>query len=192
MYGNSRVPAIDPILWGRIVVPADIGRRERFRAIFRVLSLAAALFLFWLVLSGHYTPFLIVSGAIVSIVVAWLGVRSGYTDEEGHPVGYLLHGLAYWPWLVVEIAKSAFSVARIIVDPRLPISPRLIRTKASQRTAVGIATYANSITLTPGTITVEVNRRDQEFLVHALTAGTAADVAEGSMDRRVRSFEGGE
>lgn len=156
----------------------------------RIASLAAALFLFWLLLSGHYTPFLIASGLAVAIVVAVLGIRSGYADEEGHPVDYLLRGLAYWPWLIVEIAKSALSVARIIVDPKLPISPRLIRTKVSQRTAVGIATYANSITLTPGTITVEVNRRGQEFLVHALTEGSAAGVEEGTMDRRVTSFEG--
>jgi len=159
-------------------------------AILRILSLAATLFLFWLALSGHYTPFLIVSGAVVAFVVALLGVRSGYGDEEGHPIDFLLHGLVYWPWLVVEIAKSAWAVARIIIDPRLPISPRLIRTRFSQRTAVGIATYANSITLTPGTITVEVNRREQEFLVHALTKDSAAGVEEGTMDRRVRAFEG--
>lgn len=130
------------------------------------------------------------SGAVIALVVALLGVRSGYGDEEGHPVDYLIHGIVYWPWLVVEIAKSAFTVARIILDPKLPISPRLIRTRASQRTAVGIATYANSITLTPGTITVEVNRTAHEFLVHALTKDTAAGVEEGSMDRRVCAFEG--
>lgn len=158
--------------------------------ILRVFSLAAALFLFWLALSGHYTPFLIVSGAAIALAVALLGIRSGYGDDEGHPVDHLLHGLFYWPWLVVEITKSALTVAHIIVDPKLPISPRLIRARASQRTAVGIATYANSITLTPGTITVEVNRREREFLVHALTKDSADGVEEGSMDRRVRAFEG--
>lgn len=119
-----------------------------------------------------------------------LGLRVGYADEEGHPVDYIAGGLVYWPWLIVEIAKSALGVARVIVDPKLPISPRLIRAKASQRTAVGIATYANSITLTPGTITVEISRRDSEFLVHALTAEGAAGVLDGAMDRRVTAFEG--
>jgi multicomponent Na+:H+ antiporter subunit E len=152
--------------------------------------LAATLFLFWLALSGHYTPFLIGSGLVVALAVTALGLRVGYADNEGHPVDYLLNGFIYWPWLVVEIAKSAVGVARVIVDPRLPISPRLIRAKASQRTAVGIATYANSITLTPGTITVDVNRRDREFLVHALTAESAAGVADGAMDDRVSVFEG--
>jgi len=163
----------------------------RSEAILRVFSLAAALFLFWLGLSGHFTPFLVVSGLAAAIVVAVLGIRSGYADEEGHPVDYLLNGLLYWPWLIWEIAKSSFSVARIVVDPKLPISPRLIRVRASQRTAVGVATYANSITLTPGTITVEVSRRNQQFIVHALTAESAADLQNGAMDNRVSSFEGG-
>lgn len=152
--------------------------------------MAASLFLFWLALSGHYTPFLLVSGLVAALGVAFLGIRSGYADEEGHPVEFILRGLVYWPWLVVEIAKSALSVARVIVDPKLPIKPRLIRAEASQRTAIGIATYANSITLTPGTITVEVNRRNHEFLVHALTEDSAAGVLDGAMDSRVRSFEG--
>jgi multicomponent Na+:H+ antiporter subunit E len=119
-----------------------------------------------------------------------LGLRVGYADQEGHPIDYVVGGLVYWPWLIVEIAKSAFAVARVIVDPRLPISPRLIRTRVSPRTAVGIATYANSITLTPGTITVDVSRRDREFLVHALTAETATGVTDGAMDNRVSVFEG--
>jgi len=164
----------------------------RKKTILRVFSLAAALFLFWLGLSGHYTPFLVVSGLVIASVVALLGVRSGYADEEGHPVDYLLKGLLYWPWLLWEIAKSSFSVARIILDPKLPISPRLIRVKASQRTAVGIATYAKSITLTPGTITIEVSRRTQQFIVHALTAESAADLQDGAMNDHVRSFEGRE
>ena len=156
------------------------------------MSLAAALFLFWLALSGHYTPFLIGAGIVSALAIAAFGLRVGYADEEGHPVDVLRGALLYWPWLFVEIAKSAWNVARIIVDPKLPISPHLIRPKTSQRTAVGIATYANSITLTPGTITVEVDRRDREFLVHALTAESAAGVAEGGMDRRVTAFEGGQ
>ena len=167
----------------------DWGREGR-GAILRVFSLAAALFLFWLGLSGHYTPFLVGSGMVVALVVAFLGIRSGYSDEEGHPVDYILNGLFYWPWLIWEIAKSSFAVARVIIDPRLPISPRLVRIKASQRNPVGIATFANSITLTPGTITVEVHRRNHEFLIHALTRESAAGVEDGVMDGRVSSFEG--
>jgi multicomponent Na+:H+ antiporter subunit E len=90
----------------------------------------------------------------------------------------------------MEIAKSTWDVTKIILNPKLPISPTLIRVRANQRTAVGVATYANSITLTPGTITARVS--GNEFLVHAVTRSGAEDLAEGIMDRRVKKFETGE
>lgn len=156
----------------------------------RTVSLAVALFLFWLLLSGHYTPFLIVVGAAVAILVALASRRVGYADDEGHPIELVPAGFVFWPWLVREIVKSALSVARIIANPALPISPTLIRVKPSERTVVGTVTYANSITLTPGTLTVEVDRAEDELVVHALTREGAEELLAGEMDRRVRAFEG--
>jgi len=156
----------------------------------RTASFALALFVFWLLLSGHFTVWLVVSGLVISILLALLGRQLGLADEEGHPIERLPAGLRYWPWLVWEIAKSSISVTRIILDPKLPISPQLFHTKVSARTPVGVATYANSITLTPGTITVGVDRENNSLLVHALTKAGADDVEAGDMDRRVRQFEG--
>lgn len=156
----------------------------------RVLSLAGVLFLFWLLLSGHYTPFLVVSGVVCSLLIAWLASVLGTADEEGLPIELVPRGLLYWPWLVMEAAKAALEVALIVVNPALPISPRLVRVRTSQKTPVGVTIYANSITLTPGTITVEVNRHDDELLVHALTRAGADGLAEGEMDRRVTVMEG--
>jgi multicomponent Na+:H+ antiporter subunit E len=156
----------------------------------RLVALALLLFAFWLLLSGHYTAWLLGAGAITALIVAWLGRRFGYGDEEGLPIDRILGGLGYWPWLVKEIALSALAVVRIILNPRLPISPRLVRAPYGQRTAVGIATYANSITLTPGTITVEVDRRRGELVVHALTDAGASDLMSGEMNNRVERFEG--
>jgi multicomponent Na+:H+ antiporter subunit E len=156
----------------------------------RAISLAVALFVFWLLLSGHYTVFLVTSGAITAVVIAWLGLRLDYADEEGHPIHLLGRGLLYWPWLLKEIVKSALDVAAIIVRPSLPISPQLVRLTTSQRHPVGTVIYANSITLTPGTITVEVSRRDRALLVHALTGSAADGLAAGDMDRRVTAMEG--
>ena len=79
-------------------------------------------------------------------------------------------------------------VASVILNPRLAIRPRLVRVKGSQKTELGQVIYANSITLTPGTITLDV--RDGEFLVHALTEEAAAGVESGNMDRRVTALEG--
>jgi multicomponent Na+:H+ antiporter subunit E len=156
----------------------------------RFIAQGLILFAFWLLLSGHYTVWLISAGAVTAFVVAALVRIAGLVDEESLPVERLFGGLLYWPWLVKEIAKSTLSVTRIILTPRLPITPRLVRAPCGPKTAVGVATYANSITLTPGTITVEVDRRRGEVVVHALTDNNASDLLTGDMDRRVQRFEG--
>ena len=149
-------------------------------------ALAASLFAFWLLLSGIYTPFLVLSGLGASIAVAALAQRMEVADREGHPIHLALAALRYWP--CKEMVKSGWQVARIILDPRLPISPTFVRFKPSQKTPVALATHANSITLTPGTLTVDAGH--DEFLVHALTREGAAGVVDSEMDRRVRRMEG--
>jgi multicomponent Na+:H+ antiporter subunit E len=153
-----------------------------------VLALVAALLVFWLVLSGIYTPFLVGAGIGAAIAVAALAWRMELADAEGHPVHLSLGAILYWPWLLKEIVKSGWQVARIILDPRLPVSPALVRFKPSQSSTVGLVTHANSITLTPGTITVEADR--DAFLVHALTSEGAAGLEGSEMDRRVCRLEG--
>lgn len=151
------------------------------------ISSIIVLFVFWLVLSGYFEPFLMTAGAVSAIAVVWLGHRMAVIDHEGHPLRLGLRAPMYWPWLLKEIVKSAWDVSRIILNPRLPISPSLGRVKATQRTSVGLVIYANSITLTPGTVSVEV--AEGEILVHALTREGLASVAEGDMDRRASRFE---
>lgn len=150
--------------------------------------LAGALFAFWLLMSGIYTPFLVLSGLGCALAVTALAARMAVIDGEGQPLHLLPAALAYWPWLALQILKSGWSVARIILDPRLPISPALARFRPSQESVVGLVTHANSITLTPGTVTIEA--RPGEFLVHALTRAGADGLAGSEMDRRVRRFEG--
>ena len=155
----------------------------------RIASLAGFLLLFWLALSGHYTPWLVTFGVLSALAVAFAASRMGLVDREGHPVELIGGAISYFPWLAVEIAKSAWGVAKVILSPRLPISPTMTVVKASQRTAAGVVTYANSITLTPGTITVGVS--GNELTVHALVNEGALDLEAGGMDARVRKFEGG-
>ena len=152
-------------------------------------SAVLVLFGFWLLLSGFFEPFLMTAGAVSALGIVALARRMNVIDREGHPIHLGRSALTYWPWLFVEIAKSAWDVTRIILNPRLPVSPTLVRTKASQKTTVGVVTYANSITLTPGTISVDVSHG--EILVHALTREGAAGLQSGDMDRRVTRFEGG-
>jgi len=155
----------------------------------KAASLVLFLFAFWLLMSGIYIPFLIISGLLSSIFVVWLAWRMEMVDAEGHPVQLGLSVLFYWPWLFKEILMSGWTVTKIVLDPRLPISPTLVRFKPRQRTTVGLVTHANSITLTPGTISLGV--RSDEFLVHALTREGAQGVIDSEMDRRVERFEGG-
>ncbi|HSW53177.1 MAG TPA: Na+/H+ antiporter subunit E [Sulfuricaulis sp.] len=154
----------------------------------RTLSLLLTLYAFWLLLSGLFTPFLLAAGVGCALAVMLLARRMDVIDSEGFPVQIALRAsLFYWPWLVKEIIKSAWGVSRLILSPSLPISPTLVEFKPRQQTNLGLVVHANSITLTPGTITVELGRG--RLLVHALTREAAAALENSEMDRRCRELE---
>ncbi|WP_296490253.1 Na+/H+ antiporter subunit E [Rhodoferax sp.] len=154
----------------------------------RSFSLFVFLYIFWLLLSGLYTPFLTLSGVGCALAVTWFARRMHVVDAEGHPIQLGLHALVYWVWLFKEIIKSGWYVSKIILHPRMPISPTLVRFKPTQRTQVGLVLHGNSISLTPATITIEANA--QEFFVHGLTRESAHAVVDSEMDRRVTACEG--
>jgi len=148
----------------------------------------AVLCLFWLLLSGNFVPFLLAAGAGCAAAVVLVARRMDVVDREGHPIHLGLRALlSYWPWLAWEIVKSGWDVSRRILDPKLPVSPTLARFRPSQKTEIGLVIHANSITLTPGTISVEVAQG--EFLIHALTREGAAALVDSEMDRRVAALE---
>ena len=153
------------------------------------VSAFLSLYVFWLLLSGYFTPFLMIAGAGCAAAVVLFTRRMQVLDPEGQPLQLVLRSVPYWFWLLVEILKSGWDVSRLIVHPRLPISPTVVRFKPSQKTAVGLVTHANSITLTPGTITVLADA--DEFVVHALTRAAAEGAISGEMDARVLAVEEG-
>jgi multicomponent Na+:H+ antiporter subunit E len=153
----------------------------------RTLSLSLVLYLFWITLSGFFTPFLLGAGLVSSILIAWICHRAGLVDFESHPIERLPHLLAYGVWLVKEIFWSGWSVSKIILSPSLPISPTLVRITPSQTTDFGRVIHANSITLTPGTITVET--QGGEFLIHGITNDSATGCIDSEMNRRVSQLE---
>ena len=150
-------------------------------------NLALFLLAIWLLLSGHYTPLMILFGVLSTLLVVVLAARADLIDREIQPVLLKPSVLLYWFWLGREIIKSNIDVARRILSPGLPISPNIFTVRASQKTELGRVTYANSITLVPGTVTVDVN--EEVFTVHALTQAAAADLKRGEMDRRVCNVE---
>lgn len=153
------------------------------------ISLGAVLFGVWLLLSGHFDPLLIGLGVVSCAVVVLATWRMELIDHEGHPIHLTLRGLFfYWPWLGWEIVKANWDVARRVLAPSMPISPTMVRVDASQKTDLGIVIYANSITLTPGTVSVDVG--EGKILVHALTREGAEALKEGTMDRKVTRMMG--
>jgi len=147
------------------------------------------LFGVWLLLSGHYTPLLLGFGVGSSISVVLVSMRMDVIDHEGVPLYTTPRVLAYIPWLLLEILRANINVARIILDRRLPISPIMVHFQASQKTDLGRVIYANSITLTPGTITTGVEGSELE--IHALTWADVDGREEDEMDRRVTRLEQG-
>ena len=153
------------------------------------VSLTLVLFGIWLLWSGHFDdPLLITLGALSSVAVVAVVRRMDVVDHEVAPVELTFRALLYAPWLVWEIAKANVDVARRILDPGLPIRPHTIRVKAVQRTVLARVVYANSNTLTPGTVSVELE--DNVIVVHALTREAAAGLMTGEMARRVTEMEG--
>lgn len=152
------------------------------------IALGIVLFVIWLLWSGHYTPMLVGFGIFSCLFVLFLSRRMNIADEEGAPFQLGVRPFIYSGWLIKEIVLANIDVARLILNPKLPISPKMIRVKASQNGDLTRVIYANSITLTPGTVSVDA--QGDEIEVHALTRESAAGVESGEMDRRVKKLEG--
>ncbi|MGU9962242.1 MAG: Na+/H+ antiporter subunit E [Candidatus Puniceispirillales bacterium WSBS_2018_MAG_OTU23] len=144
------------------------------------------LMMLWLLMSGHYTALIIGFGVISTAFATWMSARMGGTDNEGLPLHLLPRLPMYFLWLFKEIITSNIATAMVIL--RGNASPELFHVKIGQKTEAGVALHANSITLTPGTVTVNID--DDRFLVHAITKSFGKDVRSGEMDRRVTALEG--
>lgn len=154
----------------------------------RLFGLGAILYGFWLLLSGHYTPLLLTLGAVSCVLVVYIARRMDVVDEEGLPLHIGFRFLVYLPWLLWEVFKSNLRMARIVLDPRLPISPKLGRYPIRYRTDLAKVIYGNSVTLTPGTVTTAIEGDTIE--VHVLEGdGFGTDEAD-PMIRRVHWVEG--
>ncbi|MEX1107329.1 MAG: Na+/H+ antiporter subunit E [Dongiaceae bacterium] len=155
----------------------------------RTISLFLVLYGIWLLLSGIWEPFLMIVGALSALLVVILARRMGVIDDEGHPIHLALGALLYLPWLFWQVALSNIDVARRVLSPRMDIDPAHGMVPASQRSNVGLVAFANSITLTPGTVSLSVY--PGRIHVHALSRAGLDDLMKGEMDRRVTRMEGG-
>lgn len=144
----------------------------------------------WLLWSGHYTfdhTLVLVMGLLSCAFVVYLAGRLDIVDEEGHPIHLVWSLVLYIPWLLWAIVKANIDVAKRVLSPGLPISPCVVRVVGTQKTDLCRVIYANSITLTPGTVSLALD--GEEIVVHALTQEAADDIMSGDMDRRVTELE---
>ena len=126
-------------------------------------------------------------GVASCILIVIIAARLDVIDHEAVPLQLKFGYFSYLAWLGKEITKSNWDVVRLVLDPKLPITPTMVWVPATQRTDVGKVIYANSITLTPGTVSVEIE--NDRILVHAITREAAEGLESGDMDRRVDAIE---
>ena len=153
-----------------------------------VLALSVLLSVFWLINSGHYTPQLLFFMLVSVLFVAGLCQYMDVVDGESQPLSITFTLPIYLIWLAKEVVLANIAVARCVWQGNESVNPRVIKVKANQKTDLGIVIYANSITLTPGTVSIDLEGND--IIVHAINEDSANDLLTGEMDRRVCKVEG--
>ncbi len=147
------------------------------------VSLTLTLFILWLLLSGHYNVLLISLGLISSLLTVVLALRMDVIDHESHPLHLSRQLPRFLVFLSREIVLANLDVVRRILTPGKSFSPQLRQLPLPQKTAVGQVIYANSITLTPGTVTVQLGT--DSIRIHALSREAADDLQTGRMAQAI-------
>lgn len=154
----------------------------------RILIPTIALLVLWLALSGRTETFLFVLGGLSCLFTAWLALKLRTIEPSGRSLAFTWRLVRYIPWLLKEIVMSSISVSKRALSRDMRIQPTVVTVEASQKTPLGVAAFANSITLTPGTLSIDA--RPGSIEVHALSQAFADDLLSGEMNRRVRALEG--
>ncbi|MEY2758052.1 MAG: hypothetical protein RIR33_1830 [Pseudomonadota bacterium] len=145
-------------------------------------GLLAALVAFWFALSGLASPYFLVAAAIAVLLTIWLCARLRVIGRDASPYHRFVQLTAYTIWLLGEIVKANLAVIARVVGPRHAIDPAMVSVKTQARSDLGKALLANSITLTPGTVTVDVD--GETLKVHALVRENATPPSFARMDER--------
>ncbi|WP_144395299.1 Na+/H+ antiporter subunit E [Pleionea sediminis] len=151
------------------------------------ISITLVLSILWIVNSGYYTPLLLSFGLISVLFVVWIAHRMDVVDHETLPIHLSGKLLAYYFWLMKKIIISNIDVARRVWQINPDLSPKLKKLAITQKTDMGRVIYANSINLTPGTLSVDL--KNDYVLVHSLTSDGIKELEQGEMDRLVTELE---
>ena len=142
----------------------------------------------WLLWSGYFDGLMLSFGLISCLFVAWIAARFDLVGDHDKTIPVLMRFLAYLPWLFKEIVLSSVDVSKRIWSPSLPISPGIVRVPVSQETPFALVVHAHSITLTPGTLSLDANFK--RIAVHALATEVGQSLCEGEFNKRARALEG--
>ena len=140
-------------------------------------------FVFWLLLSAHSDAFHVGAGIVCSLIVAYASHDLLFTGTGNHTLTKIVRFSTYLPWLIYQIVLANIDVAKRALAPGMPIDPQVVTFKTMLRSDVARTALANSITLTPGTVTIDIV--DDVFYVHAIAKEPADDLLEGAMERRI-------
>ncbi len=151
------------------------------------VSLFITLSAFWLLNSGHYSLLILFLGFVSITLVLVIANKMDVVDQESQPIHLKRNIFGYFGWLIKEIVQANITVVKHIWLSGKSISPTLKKIKISQQTDMGKVIYANSITLTPGTVAIDLV--DDEIIVHALLLKDVESLETGEMDRRVTMLE---
>lgn len=172
------------------------GRLSMKRRGLHHLLVFGALFAFWVVLSGKLDATHLIMGLCSAALVSALSARHLYSaDGLGGPGFYLSmirwhHVALYLPWLAWEVVKANVYVLKLVLGPRSGWNPQITTIAPDLKSEMAQVILANSITLTPGTVTLDVV--DEKFKVHAIDVAVALDLESGTMGRRVKAAFGRE
>jgi multicomponent Na+:H+ antiporter subunit E len=161
---------------------ADEPFRQRSAAL-RVLMLTIMLIAAWLLWSGFFKPLLLGLGAFSVVLVVYLAHRLRLFDTDVFAFRFSLRLFKFWGWLFKEVILSSLEVSRLVLNPKMTISPAVFEFKTRCSHPVDVVILGNSITLTPGTLTLNIN--DGNLTVHSLTRQGIKDLESGEMDRRI-------
>ena len=156
-------------------------------AMVRTVVTAALLAAVWVAWSWHFEPLIVGFGVVAVVITVLLARRLGVLDEETAPFELNVRLFVYLPWLMWQVLKANLQTARLILHPKMPIRPHLIRLRADQRTTLGKVIFANTITITPGTISLDLN--NGVILVHCLDDAMASEDDSGATSRMVHWLE---
>ena len=157
-----------------------------------VIGLIVLLTIVWLAWSGHFEPLLLAFGVLSVGLSVWVSWRLQVIGDEGQPLKWGTRPLSYGPWLIGAIITANIDVLQRILGFK-PVDPKWTIVPAKQKTNLGRVVFANSITLTPGTVSVDIYEHEQAhyILVNAISPDGAADLDNGGeMGERCQRLEG--